>query len=341
MSYANGSTSPPYPPQDLPHSLPASEPMESDIDDEVDQLISDSDSPETETDSQSVAGGHRTPGQTLLPPMRLENIMSADGNLALSKEGLFVLSIATEEFIKKMAQAGHLRANTERRTAVNYSDMCAATQQYQEFMFLNETIPPPMTLSEAVSMRAQKEKEESEEDPSAPTPSRPSTSTAASVAKKAKSRTNGTTPKTDKRPDKTPQPSTSNVVGHSQSHVASTDMESRTPRASIRSTISVSNGRLSLSARPSPLLNGHSVSAAPSPAGTNTPAPSESPQRQTPSTASPYPGSVQGQSEEGWQAQSSTFTGPASGFLQGPASGPFGNAQNPGRTIYSQQFRSE
>ncbi|KAG5726665.1 hypothetical protein E4T56_gene16677, partial [Termitomyces sp. T112] len=113
--------------------------MDSDAEDEVDQLISDSESPETEPDPQNDADGHRVPGQTLLPAVRLENIMSADGvtgNLSLSKEGLFVLSVAAEEFIKKMARAGHLRASNERRTAVNYSDMCAATQQYQEFMFL-------------------------------------------------------------------------------------------------------------------------------------------------------------------------------------------------------------
>ena len=58
----------------------------------------------------------------------------------MSKEGLFILSIATasdshltafassndslkEEFIKKMAGAGHLQASSERRTSINYRDM--------------------------------------------------------------------------------------------------------------------------------------------------------------------------------------------------------------------------
>ncbi|KAG6894482.1 hypothetical protein C0993_011405, partial [Termitomyces sp. T159_Od127] len=189
------------PPSDAPVLDPA------DSDNEVDQLISDSESPETEPDH--AASAHRVPGQTLLPAVRLENIMSADGvtgNLSLSKEGLFILSVAAEEFIKKMAQAGHLRASNERRTAVDYSDMCAATQQYQEFMFLKETIPVPIPLSEAISLRAQREKEAQESDPTAPSSSstRPSLST--SGPKKAKSRPNGTTPKHDKRPSKDPRP---------------------------------------------------------------------------------------------------------------------------------------
>lgn len=42
--------------------------------------------------------------------------------------------------------------------------------------------------------------------------------------------------------------------------------------------------------------------------------------------------------DESWTGQ---YTGPASGFLTGPG-GPFGHtAQNPGRTIYSQQHRTE
>lgn len=65
------------------------------------------------------------------------------GSIALSKEATYVLSIATvslnhipfrstsltrldvqEEFIKRMAQAGHRQAAADRRTNVNYEDMC-------------------------------------------------------------------------------------------------------------------------------------------------------------------------------------------------------------------------
>ncbi|KAJ7459852.1 hypothetical protein FB451DRAFT_1182145 [Mycena latifolia] len=110
----------------------------------------------------------RIPGESLLPSLRLESIIQAEGvmgSLALSKEGLFMLSVATEEFIKRLAQGGHRQASVERRTSVNYRDMAATTQQYQEFMFLQETIPSPVSLSEALKLRELKEKEMIDDDP--------------------------------------------------------------------------------------------------------------------------------------------------------------------------------
>ncbi|KAG6910676.1 hypothetical protein DXG01_008720 [Tephrocybe rancida] len=362
MSDTNGSTPPSYPPTDDPGFMGAPEAMESDMEDEVDQLDSDSDTADTDADAQNGAGGQRILGQTLLPPLRLENIMSADGvtgNLALSKEGLFILSVATEEFIKRMAQAGHLRASAERRTTVNYSDMSDTTQQYQEFMFLNgkyiltlnaeessyccviiETIPVPISLKDAVELRTAKEKELFDADPSAPlTTARPSTS--ASAPRKAKSRANGgAPPKHDRRSDKG-LPRTSAPVDSDSTY--SDWADTRPSRAGGKPAITLYNGRLSVSARPSPLANGHGTSTAPSRSGTLTPARSHepiassvaSPQHQPSSAASPVPS----QSEE--KLAQTPYSGPASGFLQGPG-GPFGRvAQNPGRTIYSQQYRAE
>ncbi|KAJ7505332.1 hypothetical protein B0H11DRAFT_416003 [Mycena galericulata] len=126
--------------------------------DESDELNSDMDEDPVE----------RIPGETLLPSLRLEGIIKADGvmgSLALSKEGLFILAVATEEFIKRLAQGGYRQAGVERRACVNYRDMAATTQQYQEFMFLQETIPSPVSLSEALQLRELKEKEILEDDP--------------------------------------------------------------------------------------------------------------------------------------------------------------------------------
>jgi hypothetical protein len=93
--------------------------VESDeLDDEVDQLDSESDADVSELDmtmkNGTGSGGQRMPGHSLIPALRLENIIQADGkfcvisslhlvqvaagvagNLAVSKEGLFILSIAT------------------------------------------------------------------------------------------------------------------------------------------------------------------------------------------------------------------------------------------------------
>ncbi|KAJ7044112.1 hypothetical protein C8F04DRAFT_689621 [Mycena alexandri] len=115
----------------------------------------------------------RIPGETLLPALRIETIIKADGvmgALALSKEGLFILSVATEEFIKRLTQGGQRQAGVEGRTSVNYRDMAATTQQYQEFMFLQETIPSPVSLSEALRLRELKEKETLENDPALAAP---------------------------------------------------------------------------------------------------------------------------------------------------------------------------
>lgn len=83
---------------------------------------------------------------------------------------------------------------------------------------------------------------------------------------------------------------------------------------------------LSPISKSTPLANGHSTSASRShtltPSGTRNP----SPPRESHSHSPPPQD----------EARNSQYTGPASGFLQGPG-GPFSRApQNPGRTIYSQ-----
>ncbi|KAJ7863127.1 hypothetical protein B0H14DRAFT_2257336, partial [Mycena olivaceomarginata] len=134
-------------------------------DEEFDELNSDIDE----------SGGiePRIPGESILPSLRIENIIQADGvmgTLALSKEGLFIMSVATEEFIKRLVQGGQRQASVEQRTSVNYRDMARTTEQYQEFMFLKETIPTPVSLSEALQLRELHEKEMLEDDPALAAP---------------------------------------------------------------------------------------------------------------------------------------------------------------------------
>ncbi|KAF8636023.1 hypothetical protein AX15_000183 [Amanita polypyramis BW_CC] len=151
-----------------PHDSPSTD-AASETDAEVDQLDSDSDMDEVGSASSTDRNeGIRPPGCSLLPSDRLENILQADGvtgNLALSKEALFILSVATEEYIKRMTRTGHIHASAQRRNTVEYVDMAASTQQYQEFMFLKDTIPSPISLTEAIQLRQAKEKEMLEDDP--------------------------------------------------------------------------------------------------------------------------------------------------------------------------------
>jgi len=112
--------------------------------------------------------GERVIGHSLLPPSRVEHMIQVDGvtgSLTLSREALFVLSIATEDFIKSFIQAGHREASVHRRNQINYLDMAAATRQYQEFMFLGDTVPIPMSLTDALMLKQEKERELLEDNP--------------------------------------------------------------------------------------------------------------------------------------------------------------------------------
>lgn len=223
---------------------------------------------------------------------------------------------------------------------------------YIQLMFIYlDTIPAPLTLSEALSLREAKEKELLEEDPAmaAPASIHPTTSASAPLARtKAKARSNGSEKlngsmsvgqgrRSDSRSRRSHDDAGDGVVDvdgdGAWSEWADRQVLSRSgsdlPHRSGRNGLGV----LSAVARPSPLANGHSV--VPSRSGTNTPRSREDTSEQP----SPRP-HVSRSSEEAspWPGQ---YTGPASGFLQGPG-GPFGRvAQNPGRTIYSQQHRAD
>ncbi|EMD39970.1 hypothetical protein CERSUDRAFT_92455 [Gelatoporia subvermispora B] len=140
-------------------------------DEEIDQL--DSDLEDAPGGGGGGAGktrprrsGERVPGHTLLPQARLENILHADGSGGqLSKEALFMLSVATEEFLKRFAAAGLREANAARRAVVNYRDIAQVAHAQPEFHFLQDIMPRPITLAEALQRRATKEKEMLEDDP--------------------------------------------------------------------------------------------------------------------------------------------------------------------------------
>lgn len=136
---------------------------------EVDQLDSDTDPDEPADTAKthkakngSQRPGERIPGHTLLPAVKLENMIQADGVFALvslffynneqlfrcnRKPGLierrticpihshsmhfptgfyqwcFDSILMQEEFIKRLIQAGHREASAHRRNQINYTDM--------------------------------------------------------------------------------------------------------------------------------------------------------------------------------------------------------------------------
>lgn len=168
---------------------PSSE--EEEDDEEVDQLLSTEDESMAPVGtSASVAGaskpkarpqktakeksGERSAaGQPPVPIARLHSILESEVSDAMSKEAMFVLSAATDAFIKRLAESGHRNASLMRRSTVTYHDMASAIQQHSEFVFLEETIPQPLGLAEALRLRKAKEKEFLEPLLSTPAPPHP------------------------------------------------------------------------------------------------------------------------------------------------------------------------
>ncbi|KAI0699112.1 hypothetical protein BC835DRAFT_1332372 [Cytidiella melzeri] len=107
---------------------------EDDGEDEVDQLVSTEDEgPPKAGTSASAAGASKPPRvrsqkvsvQPPIPLARLEGILDTEIGETMSKEAMFVLSAATDAFIKRMAEVGHRKANSMRRTTVTYHDMAS------------------------------------------------------------------------------------------------------------------------------------------------------------------------------------------------------------------------
>ncbi|KAG0703802.1 hypothetical protein DFH29DRAFT_915184 [Suillus ampliporus] len=308
-------------------------PTDSENEAEVDELESDTD-PEDElaacaSANQKKSGrrlGERAPGTTLLPASKVENMVQPDTSVSMSKEAVFILSVATEEFIKRMAQAGHRQASAKRRGTVNYTDLACSTQQYQEFMFLQDTIPEPISIAEALERRAMKEKEDLEANPAMSTTHRQSPPFIAVSAPQlnGKSKAKPRPPVPNGR-----ETSSASANGNSRrEHRRNEDgMDGVVSRS--RSTRVVHEDRYVGSEEHVSSDMGNetgSYQAVPSPRRST--AGLQETGRSSHDFAPNWPGH---------------YTGPASGFLQDPHGG-FGRgitSQNPGRTIYSQQPRPE
>ncbi|KAJ8518458.1 hypothetical protein ONZ45_g4447 [Pleurotus djamor] len=341
-----------------PEVLPPSDAFEyedSDGEEGVDQLYSESDNEADGAGKKPTSKRLRPFGQALLPQQKLENIIQNDGvtgGLALSKEALFLVSVATEEFVKKLAQAGCRQAHAERRVLINYRDMSLATQQYQEFMFLQDTIPTPMTLREALKLREAREADLLEDDPAmlggpsvvASVAPSETASVAASDDNVSVSFSRPTRPKpvhangrsngsgSSLRPDrpelypKRPTPLRESISA-SVSRTGSVEVQRAAEPTSTPAGDGHGNGNGRSSSISTTVANGEtSTHASRSP--TTTPATMRD-------EAQPSP---RGFGQLLGPGQPPPLAGPASGFLA-EANGPFVHAGStiPGRTIYSQQ----
>ncbi|KAI0094516.1 hypothetical protein BDY19DRAFT_1044321 [Irpex rosettiformis] len=82
------------------------------------------------------------PGKSLFPVSRVQKILKADKDLPMvSREAVLLISLATEEFVKRLAEASHRLAVRENRLTVQRKDVASICRRADEFFFLEELIP--------------------------------------------------------------------------------------------------------------------------------------------------------------------------------------------------------
>ncbi|KAF9236523.1 hypothetical protein BU15DRAFT_49969 [Melanogaster broomeanus] len=83
----------------------------------------------------------REPGKSILPFSRVQKIVKADKDLPIvAKDATFLISLATEEFIKRLSEACQKLAEREKRTTVQQKDVASIVRRVDEFLFLEEIV---------------------------------------------------------------------------------------------------------------------------------------------------------------------------------------------------------
>ncbi|KIK20021.1 hypothetical protein PISMIDRAFT_52851, partial [Pisolithus microcarpus 441] len=80
----------------------------------------------------------REAGKSVLPFSRVQKIIKVDKDLPMvARDATFLISMATEEFIKRLAQASQKVAEREKRSTVQQRDVATVTRRADEFFFLD------------------------------------------------------------------------------------------------------------------------------------------------------------------------------------------------------------
>jgi DNA polymerase epsilon subunit 4 len=76
-------------------------------------------------------------GTTMFPIARVKRIIKSDKDLEMmSAEATFLISVATEYFVKHFMEEGYTKARLEKRRIINYKDMANVVSRAEEFDFL-------------------------------------------------------------------------------------------------------------------------------------------------------------------------------------------------------------
>ncbi|KAJ3896937.1 hypothetical protein GG344DRAFT_71882 [Lentinula edodes] len=106
-----------------------------------DEVVQVEGAPKKKRERKETAHLVRDSGKSLLPFSRVQKIIKADKDIPIiARDATFLISLAAEEFIKRLCQAGQKAAEKERRTTVQHKDLATVVRRADEFMFLDEII---------------------------------------------------------------------------------------------------------------------------------------------------------------------------------------------------------
>ncbi|ELU38974.1 ribosome biogenesis protein Ria1, putative [Rhizoctonia solani AG-1 IA] len=126
-------------------------------------------------------------GESILPMARVQKIMKADKELPnVTKEAVHTISVATEEFIRRLSSAAYSQASRDKRSMIHYKDVALAVKRNPELHFLEEMIPTATPAPQALAQHKLKLAERN----SAPTTSTPTNGASTPTSRKSKP-TNG------------------------------------------------------------------------------------------------------------------------------------------------------
>ncbi|TFK20602.1 histone-fold-containing protein [Coprinopsis marcescibilis] len=148
---------------------------ELELEQDLEQELIEEEEEEEEEESQSIPAAvakkkkekrevvvlERELGKSLLPISRVQKIIKADKDISIvAKDATFLISLATEEFIKRICEAGSKAASRENRTTVQAKDIATVVRRVDEFLFLEDILPwvtvepPPKRTSKVKEVTA-------------------------------------------------------------------------------------------------------------------------------------------------------------------------------------------
>ncbi|KAI8890245.1 histone-fold-containing protein [Backusella circina FSU 941] len=114
-------------------------------------IESTSTEPKTTTPSKPT---EKTPGTTMLPIARIKRVIKEDKDVSLiNAEATFCIAYATELFMEYLVTEAFTKAKKDKRKTVYYKDLANTVKEVEQFEFLEDVIPPTMTLKAAIEKR--------------------------------------------------------------------------------------------------------------------------------------------------------------------------------------------